>query len=122
MNVYEDVRAALGGWADENGFALYSERALTDSASAPPRYCVVSVISNPQIRHADNHARAVRYRLQIDILVPEADGYLLPDWYEAADSALRGAGMLPQGNYRLRYDDNTKQAYTQEDYFYTKVR
>ena len=55
-----------------------------------------------------------------DISDYEADR--LPEWHAAAEAALIEARMLPQGNYRMDWDDNTKQAYIQKDYLYTKAR
>lgn len=122
MTVYEYARAALALWAETEGFVIFSERARVNGENPPSRYAVVSVISDVDGRHADNRARARKYRLQLDIVAYDYEAGRLPEWHAAAEAALIEARMLPQGNYRMDWDDNTKQAYIQKDYLYTKAR
>jgi len=115
VSIYDRTKAMLGAWLTANGFTFYAQKAMV-KPGARGRMCVARVISDIDTRHADNVARVRKYRVQVDIIVDDSESDSLYGWYESAEAALMSAGALPQGNYRMEFDEESATAYTQKDY------
>lgn len=116
MTVYEYAEAALGAFCSEHALAYRAEWAAAQDGLLPERYLLMSVVSDNDSGFADNRAARRKYRVQIDLCVPEAERSTLPALFTQAEIALIRADFRPQGNFRMATDEKSRKAYVQKDF------
>lgn len=121
-DIYTVVVTSLAAWAVANSFTVSSEGVTLTDGREPDRVCMIYVISDVDGGFASNKRRNTRYRIQIDLGVPPDEKPSLPGYLEGAEEALMAAGGLPQGNRRMRDDDESAKAVISKDYIFLLAR
>ena len=120
--VYDTAQADLAAFCAAHDLTYAAEDPTPDGCDLPARYLLCTMISDPDSRFYGGKRTATDYRLQFDLVVPRADGCLLPALFDALETVLTAAGYLPQGNRRFRTDTVAQKAYIQKDYIKTMRR
>ena len=116
MKVYEIVKSTIEEWCSRHGLVPRAEFATIDG-NLPERYLLYSVVSSLADAWYGDKRDRVTNRVQIDIVVPMREGYLLPTLYAELLDLMMAAGHIPAGNYGINRDDKSGKAYCQVDYY-----
>ena len=116
MRVYEIIKTTVNGWCTAHGLVPRAEFATIDG-NLPERYLLYSVVSSLADAWYGDRRDRVANRVQLDIVVPMHDGYMLPTLYAELLEQMMAAGHIPAGNYRISRDDKSGKAYCQADFF-----